>query len=156
MVSGPLRILVLHLSGALVQVHHFPGSCYTESLNAHNQKQRMPLVCPFPSGSLSIPRPSGNALWNGYWPLIFTFCGLMNCIDDVTSLIKQRLAEGSILFLKTIKVFIELGFHLCKLCLEVFFFFLSVCFFFLFLYNTVLVLPYINMNPPRVYMSSQS
>ena len=24
------------------------------------------------------------------------------------------------------------------------------------LYNTVLVLPYINMNPPRVYMSSQS
>ena len=24
------------------------------------------------------------------------------------------------------------------------------------LYNTVLVLPYIDMNPPRVYMSSQS
>ena len=44
----------------------------------------------------------------------------MNCIDDVSSLIKQRLAEGSILFLKTVKVFIELGFHLCKLCLEVF------------------------------------
>ena len=29
-------------------------------------------------------------------------------------------------------------------------------FFFNLLYNTVLVLPYINMNPPRVYMSSQS
>ena len=27
---------------------------------------------------------------------------------------------------------------------------------FILLYNTVLVLPYINMNPPRVYMSSQS
>ena len=29
-------------------------------------------------------------------------------------------------------------------------------FFLILLYNTVLVLPYINMNPPRVYMSSQS
>ena len=29
-------------------------------------------------------------------------------------------------------------------------------FYFILLYNTVLVLPYINMNPPRVYMSSQS
>ena len=27
---------------------------------------------------------------------------------------------------------------------------------FILLYNTVLVLPYINMNPPQVYMSSQS
>ena len=29
-------------------------------------------------------------------------------------------------------------------------------FYFILLYNTVLVLPYIDMNPPRVYMSSQS
>ena len=29
-------------------------------------------------------------------------------------------------------------------------------FIYILLYNTVLVLPYINMNPPRVYMSSQS
>ena len=29
-------------------------------------------------------------------------------------------------------------------------------FYFIFLYNTVLVLPYIDMNPPWVYMSSQS
>ena len=29
-------------------------------------------------------------------------------------------------------------------------------FYFILLYNTVLVLPYINMNPSRVYMSSQS
>ena len=29
-------------------------------------------------------------------------------------------------------------------------------FYFILLYNAVLVLPYINMNPPRVYMSSQS
>ena len=35
---------------------------------------------------------------------------------------------------------------------EPFFFF----FFFFLLYNTVLFLPYIDMNPPRVYMSSQS
>ena len=29
-------------------------------------------------------------------------------------------------------------------------------FFFILLYNAVLVLPYIDMNPPRVYMSSHS
>ena len=37
------------------------------------------------------------------------------------------------------------------ICLSCFFFF-----FFFLLYNIVLVLPYINMNPPRVYVSSQS
>ena len=35
-------------------------------------------------------------------------------------------------------------------------FFLFFFFYFILLYNTVLVLPYINMNPPRLYMSSQS
>ena len=29
-------------------------------------------------------------------------------------------------------------------------------FYFILLYNTVLVLPYIDMNPPRVYMHSQA
>ena len=29
-------------------------------------------------------------------------------------------------------------------------------FYFILLYNTVLVLPYIDMNPPRVYVNSQS
>ena len=33
---------------------------------------------------------------------------------------------------------------------------LLLLFYFILLYNTVLVLPYIDMNPPRVYMSSQS
>ena len=33
---------------------------------------------------------------------------------------------------------------------------IGVFFFFFFFYNTVLVLPYIDMNPPWVYMSSQS
>ena len=32
---------------------------------------------------------------------------------------------------------------------------MSLLFFFFLLYNTVLVLPYIDMNPPQVYMSSQ-
>ena len=36
------------------------------------------------------------------------------------------------------------------------FFFFYFNFYFILLYNTVLVLPYIDMNPPRVYMSSQS
>ena len=36
------------------------------------------------------------------------------------------------------------------------FFFLIFYFYFILLYNTVLVLAYIDMNPPRVYMSSQT
>ena len=36
------------------------------------------------------------------------------------------------------------------------FYFFYFYFYFILLYNTVLVLPYIDMNPPRVYMSSQS
>ena len=36
------------------------------------------------------------------------------------------------------------------------FLFLNFYFYFILLYNTVLVLPYIDMNPPRVYMSSQT
>ena len=35
-------------------------------------------------------------------------------------------------------------------------FFFNFYFYFTLLYNTVLVLPYTDMNPPRVYMSSQS
>ena len=37
---------------------------------------------------------------------------------------------------------------------EIFFF--NFYFYFILLYNTVLVLPYIDMNPPRVYMQSQT
>ena len=37
-----------------------------------------------------------------------------------------------------------------------FYFFLNFYFYFILLYNTVLVLPYIDMNPPRVYMHSQT
>ena len=43
-----------------------------------------------------------------------------------------------------------------------FYFFIFICiiyllfFYFILLYNTVLVLPYIDMNPPRVYMFSQT
>ena len=36
------------------------------------------------------------------------------------------------------------------------FLFFNFYFYFILLYNTVLVLPYTDMNPPRVYMSSQS
>ena len=36
------------------------------------------------------------------------------------------------------------------------FFFLNFYFYFILLYSTVLVLPYIDMNPLRVYMSSQT
>ena len=36
-----------------------------------------------------------------------------------------------------------------------FFFYLTFYFYFILLYNAVLVLPYIDMNPPQVYMRSQ-
>ena len=36
------------------------------------------------------------------------------------------------------------------------FFFFNFYFYFILLYNTVLVLPYIDMNPPRLYMHSQT
>ena len=37
-----------------------------------------------------------------------------------------------------------------------FIFFFNFYFYFILLFNTVLVLPYIDMNPPQVYMSSQT
>ena len=39
---------------------------------------------------------------------------------------------------------------------SLFFFFITISYFFFLLYNIVLVLPYINMHPPRVYMCSPS
>ena len=45
----------------------------------------------------------------------------------------------------------------CIHCLNLdYYFFLTFYFYFILLYNTVLVLPYIDINPPWVYMSSQS
>ena len=41
------------------------------------------------------------------------------------------------------------------LLIFIFLFFFNFYFYFVLLYNTVLVLPYIDMNPPRVYMRSQ-
>ena len=40
--------------------------------------------------------------------------------------------------------------------LAAFLFFFNFNFYFILLYNTVLVLPYIDMNPPWVYMRSQT
>ena len=40
--------------------------------------------------------------------------------------------------------------------LSFYLFFFNFYFYFILLYSTALVLPYIDMNPPRVYMSSQS
>ena len=46
--------------------------------------------------------------------------------------------------------------ELCNVFQFVCLFVFNFYFYFILLYNTVLVLPYIDMNPPRVYMSSQS
>ena len=45
---------------------------------------------------------------------------------------------------------------LWPLALKQLLFFFNFYFYFILLYNTVLVLPYIDMNPPRVYMRSQT
>ena len=44
----------------------------------------------------------------------------------------------------------------CSLCTSLFYFAEFFFFFFFLLYNIVLVLPYTDMNPPRVYMCSPS
>ena len=59
-------------------------------------------------------------------------------------LLKQR---GHLSFIRTPWTFTES---------YVLFFCFKFYFYFILLYNTVLLLPYIDMNPPRVYMSSQS
>ena len=48
---------------------------------------------------------------------------------------------------------LHMPFHLVFLIV---FFFFNFYFYFILLYNTVLVLPYTDMNPPWVYMSSQT
>ena len=48
-------------------------------------------------------------------------------------------------------VFIFLNFYK-----HIFLFLFNFYFYFILLYNTVLVLPYIDMSPPRVYMRSQT
>ena len=52
-----------------------------------------------------------------------------------------------------VSIYISLMTYDMKLLLE---FFLNFYSYFILLYNTVLVLPYIDMNPPRVYLSSQT
>ena len=54
-------------------------------------------------------------------------------------------------FVLTLEIFKNLSDFFLKFP---YFFFLILIF--ILLYNTVLVLPYIDMNQPRVYMSSQS
>ena len=72
---------------------------------------------------------------SGFWWLLpFLFCGF---ISSVSACVFMWLPPLLPVCLSSVCV-----------CLSLFFFFL--------LYNIVLVLPYINMNSPRVYMCSQS
>ena len=49
-----------------------------------------------------------------------------------------------------------ISFQLKQINYFILLFFFNFYFYFVLLYNTVLVLPYIDMNPPRVYMHSQT
>ena len=53
------------------------------------------------------------------------------------------------------KLLMKAHIYQSRVCLFFFRFFKKFYFYFILLYNTVLVLPYIDMNPPQVYMSSQ-
>ena len=59
---------------------------------------------------------------------------------------RMQKEKCNIVFIITIILILEL---------HTLFSFLIFFYFYFFLYNTVLVLPYIDMNPPQVYMSSQ-
>ena len=54
------------------------------------------------------------------------------------------------------KLLMKAHIYQSRVCLFFFRFLKKFYFYFILLYNTVLVLPYIDMNPPRVYISSQS
>ena len=53
------------------------------------------------------------------------------------------------------KLLMKAHIYQSRVCLFFFRFLKKFYFYFILLYNTVLVLPYIDMNPPQVYMSSQ-
>ena len=92
-------------------------------------------------------------------------CGFLNCIQ-----VSQ--GAGKVVwyfhhfnnFPQFVVIHIVKGFRVVNeegvdVFLEFFFFFFfsfNFYFYFILLYNTVLVLPYIDMNPPRVNMSSQT
>ena len=48
------------------------------------------------------------------------------------------------------------GVYAAVIFFQLFFIFFNFYFYFILLYNTVLVLPYIDMNPPRMYIRSQT
>ena len=80
-------------------------------------------------------------------------------------ILRQRIVSQSYFFISALCIWITLspassvvqdGNH-CSILIDTdFLFFFNFYFYFILLYNTVLVLPYIDMNQPRVYMSSQS
>ena len=75
---------------------------------------------------------------------------IFSCQANLHSLIQVFFLTLMFLF----ELFFFFGVLLVLIWFEVFFF--NFYFYFNLLYNTVLVLPYIGMNPPRVYMSSQT
>ena len=60
------------------------------------------------------------------------------------------------IFLKNVYFDLHLFFFFFFNSVYLFIYFFNFNFYFILLYNTVLVLPYIDMNLPRVYVSSQS
>ena len=93
--------------------------------------------------------------YKAHFPIRSTNCILIFIQHLLPLSIMQFSKVFSILANKvfTLKVLDELSFGKLPFLLLLFFF--NFYFYFILLYNTVLVLPYIDMNPPQVYMSSQ-
>ena len=91
--------------------------------------------------------------WSKYWSFSFSispsneYLGLISFRIDWLDLLAVQGTLGSLLQHHSSKA------SILRCSAFFFFFFFKI---FILLYNTALVLPYINMNPPRVYMSSQS
>ena len=90
---------------------------------------------------------------------INSFCAVLSCFSHVwfyvTPWTKASQAPLSTGILQArIQEWVAISFSIHYIIVFIYFF--NVYFYFILLYNTVLVLPYIDMNQPRVYMSSQS
>ena len=85
---------------------------------------------------------------------LFTWGGPRTGVSALASFLPKNM-KSSVLICNYESTFQICLHHLCK-CSTFLLFLISFYYLFILRYNIVLVLPYINMNPPRVYTCSQS
>ena len=139
----------------LFQEIGYTSLCYTRSLLFICSKGRH-LPAPNSSPSLSLlsspwqPQISPLCLW-----VCFCFVDRLICAMFQIPHISDFMWYLSFSDFTSLTMITSRPIHVAAGGIALFFFF-NFNFYFILLYNTVLVLPYIDMNLPRVYMSSQS